>query len=103
MGSRANGERTMLENDRNLPENSKQNLDKKLDHAVEETFPTSDPVSVSITKGGAIDYDHDDDEAESAGPANPGTAGHLLDQAKEKLAAARSTVAEAAHDAYDQG
>ena len=93
----------MPENDKFLRENSKQNLDKKLDHAVEETFPTSDPVSVSITKGGAIDYDHDDDEAESAGPANPGTAGHLLDEAKEKLAAARSTVAEAAHDAYDQG
>jgi hypothetical protein len=26
------------------------NLDKKLDHAIEETFPTSDPVSVKITK-----------------------------------------------------
>jgi hypothetical protein len=29
----------------------------KLDHAIKETFPTSDPVSVTITKGGAIDYD----------------------------------------------
>jgi hypothetical protein len=36
--------------DRKLPENSKENLDKKLDHAIEETFPTSDPVSVTITK-----------------------------------------------------
>lgn len=36
--------------DRKLPENSKQNLDEKLDHGVEETFPGSDPVSVKITK-----------------------------------------------------
>ena len=33
-----------------LPENSKKSLDKKLDEALEETFPTSDPVSVKITK-----------------------------------------------------
>lgn len=36
--------------DRKLPENSKENLDEKLDNAVEETFPGSDPVSVKITK-----------------------------------------------------
>ena len=36
--------------DEKLPENSKKTLDKKLDHALEETFPTSDPVSVKITK-----------------------------------------------------
>jgi hypothetical protein len=36
--------------DRKLPENSKENLDKKLDNAIEETFPTSDPISVNITK-----------------------------------------------------
>ena len=36
--------------DEQLRENSKKNLDKKLDHALEETFPTSDPVSVKITK-----------------------------------------------------
>jgi hypothetical protein len=36
--------------DEKLPENSKKSLDKKLDHALEETFPTSDPVSVKITK-----------------------------------------------------
>ena len=33
-----------------LPENSQENLDGKLDQALEETFPTSDPVSVSITR-----------------------------------------------------
>ena len=36
--------------DKKLPENSKESLDKKLDHALKETFPTSDPVSVKITK-----------------------------------------------------
>ena len=36
--------------DESLPENSKKNLDEKLDNAVDETFPGSDPVSVKITK-----------------------------------------------------
>lgn len=36
--------------DEHLEENSRKSLDKKLDHALEETFPTSDPVSVKITK-----------------------------------------------------
>jgi hypothetical protein len=35
--------------DCDLPENSQENLNDKLDHALKETFPTSDPVSVSIT------------------------------------------------------
>ena len=42
----------MPETDKTLPENSKENLDRKLDHAIEETFPTRDPVSVTITQGG---------------------------------------------------
>ena len=37
--------------DNKLPENSQENLDARLDHAIEETFPTSDPISVTITKG----------------------------------------------------
>ncbi len=41
---------TASEKDKKLPENSQKSLDKKLDHALEETFPTSDPVSVKITK-----------------------------------------------------
>lgn len=36
--------------DGKLSENSKENLDDKLDNAMEETFPGSDPVSVKITK-----------------------------------------------------
>jgi hypothetical protein len=69
--------------DKALPENSQQNLNKKLDRAVEETFPSSDPVAVSITKGGGIDYDHDDDEAETPARSNlsqQGTSESLLNQ-----------------------
>ncbi|WP_210493497.1 hypothetical protein [Microvirga antarctica] len=36
--------------DKKLPENSKESLDRKLDEAEEESFPASDPVSVKITK-----------------------------------------------------
>ncbi|HEV2557807.1 MAG TPA: hypothetical protein VGU45_04180 [Microvirga sp.] len=36
--------------EKQLPENSKEALDRKLDEGVEETFPASDPVSVKITK-----------------------------------------------------
>jgi hypothetical protein len=42
--------RQQRKQDCELPENSTENLDRKLDHALEETFPTSDPVSVSITR-----------------------------------------------------
>jgi len=92
--------------DRSLPENTRENLDKKLDHAVEETFPTSDPVSVSITKGGAANYGEQGGATTTVIPAasaQQGAAEHLLDEAREKLSAARGTVAEAAQDAYDQG
>ena len=43
------GEKSMP-GDKKLPENSKQNLDEKLDNAIDESFPGSDPVSVKITK-----------------------------------------------------
>ena len=33
-----------------LPENCQEKLDERLDHAIYESFPTSDPVSVVITK-----------------------------------------------------
>src|SRR4051794_24110847 len=89
--------------DKSLPENTEENLDKKLDHGGEETFPTSDPVAVSITKDGAANYGEQVGAPASRTPAQQGTAEHLVDEAKEKLSAARSTVAEAAQDAYDQG
>lgn len=36
--------------DKKLVENSQKHLNNKLDEALEETFPTSDPISVKITK-----------------------------------------------------
>jgi hypothetical protein len=43
-------EPTQHEKDVKLPENRKENLDRRLDEGVEETFPASDPVAVEITK-----------------------------------------------------
>src|SRR3712207_1029709 len=93
----------MPESDKSLPENSKENLDRKLDHAVKETFPTSDPVSVTITKGGAIDYDEDgnpisDDHGRQSGPSDG-----LLGRAKETLGSTASTASGMAREAYQQG
>ncbi len=75
--------------DNKLPENSQENLDARLDHAVEETFPTSDPVSVHITAGPKPDRpaqqapssladDHLDQSKQDATE-------HLLDQVREAL------------------
>ena len=93
--------------DNALPENSKENLEYKLDHAIKETFPSSDPVSVSVTKGGAIDYDRQDApalaERRSLGQEGQSTAENLLGQAKETIASAAGTASEAAREAYDQG
>lgn len=36
--------------DKARPENQQSKLNERLDEALEETFPTSDPVSVKITK-----------------------------------------------------
>ena len=86
-----------------LSENSKQKLDKKLDRAVEETFPASDPVSMSITKGGGIDYGRVSAPTTPPKAQETSTAEHILTEAKEKLSEAGSTVSEAAHEAYAQG
>ena len=89
----------MPESDRSLPENSKQNLDEKLDHAIEETFPTSDPVSVQVTKGGAIDYD------DAGNPLSQGgaDASGYVAQATEALGSLAGSASEMAQGAYDQG
>ena len=92
--------------DCDLPENSKANLDTKLDHAIEETFPTSDPVSVNITKGGAIDYDQRD--AASATPSRQDQEGEdsiesVLDQVRDALSDVTESASGAVRDAYNQG
>ncbi len=48
--TRAGAKASMDKADHTLVENSDENLDGKLDQALEETFPTSDPISVKITK-----------------------------------------------------
>ena len=63
---------------------------------------------MSITKGGAIEYDHDDDEAEDpsivrSNVGQQGTSESLRNQAREKLGNVGSTVSEAAHEAYTEG
>ncbi len=92
--------------DCDLPENAQENLDAKLDHAIEETFPTSDPVSVNITKGGAIDYDQQDPA--SATPSRQDHEGEdsiesVLDQVRDALSDVTESASGAARDAYDQG
>ena len=93
--------------DNAISENSKENLDRKLDHAIKETFPTSDPVSVTITKGGAIDYEAQDADASAAsgssGQEGQGTAEKLVGQVKETVGRAASSASDMARDAYDQG
>ena len=87
--------------DNKLPENTQENLDRKLDHAIEETFPTSDPVSVSVTKGGAIDYDRDDAASQASSPKEArGTAEELLHRAQETLLGVTGNAAETARESY---
>ena len=75
--------------DSKLPENSQENLDSRLDHAIEETFPTSDPVSVTITKG--PEPDRPEKEAHSLaadnqqGEPEQGSTEQVLDQVREAL------------------
>lgn len=92
--------------DNKLPENSQENLDAKLDHAIEETFPTSDPISVTITKGGASDYTQRESPSAASihqGQAEQDTAEGLLDQVRETLRDVADTASGTARQAYDQG
>jgi ElaB/YqjD/DUF883 family membrane-anchored ribosome-binding protein len=88
--------------DNKLPENSQENLDARLDHAIEETFPTSDPVSVTITKG--PEPDRADQEARfSAADAQQDSAEHVLDQVREVLHEVADQASGTARDIYGQG
>lgn len=93
--------------DNKLPENSQENLDARLDHAIEETFPTSDPVSVTITKG--PEPHRPDQEASSSSAddqqsrAEQGSTEHVLDQVREALNDVAESATEAAGNVYSQG
>jgi ElaB/YqjD/DUF883 family membrane-anchored ribosome-binding protein len=90
--------------DNKLPENTQENLDARLDHAIEETFPTSDPVSVTITKGPEPDQEArsssgDDQQSQ---PEHD-TTEQVLDQVREALHDVADQASGAARDAYNQG
>ncbi len=93
--------------DNKLPENSQENLDARLDHAIEETFPTSDPISVTITKG--PEPDRADQEARSSladdqqSRAEQGLTEHVLDQVREALNDIAGSATEAAGNVYSRG
>jgi ElaB/YqjD/DUF883 family membrane-anchored ribosome-binding protein len=93
--------------DNKLTENSQENLDARLDHAIEETFPTSDPISVHITKGPEPDRPTQEAPASSAddhlGESEQDPTEHLLDQVREALLDVADSASGAARDAYDQG
>ena len=93
--------------DSKLPENSQENLDARLDHAIEETFSTSDPVSVTITKG--PEPHRPDQEASSSsaddqqGQPEQGSTEHVLDQVREAFNNVAESATEAAGNVYSQG
>jgi hypothetical protein len=90
--------------DNDLEENSQENLDARLDHGIEETFPTSDPVSVTITKGPEPDQE-----------ARPSATGdrkrdpqqapteRILDQVRDALHEVADQASGAARDVYNRG
>jgi ElaB/YqjD/DUF883 family membrane-anchored ribosome-binding protein len=101
---RQEGKSAERPSDGNLAENSQENLDARLDHAIEETFPTSDPVSVTITKGPEPDHDarssaaddqHDHLKQESTE--------EVLGQVREALQDVVDQASGAARDLYDRG
>src|ERR1044072_1697575 len=93
--------------DNKLPENSQENLDARLDHAIEETFPTSDPVSVTVTRGAEPER-----PTQSPGSSLPGkrqgqpeqdAAEKVLDQVREALNDVSEQASGAARDMYSRG
>ena len=90
--------------DNKLPENSQENLDARLDHAIEETFPTSDPISVTITKGPEPHQEANSSLADAQqSRAEQGSIEHVLDQVREALNDVAGNATEAARNVYSQG
>jgi ElaB/YqjD/DUF883 family membrane-anchored ribosome-binding protein len=92
--------------DNNLAENSQENLDARLDHAIEETFPTSDPVSVTITKGPEPDRSAEVALASVAddqqGHSEQEPTEEVLDQVREALQGVVDQTSGAARNLYNQ-
>jgi ElaB/YqjD/DUF883 family membrane-anchored ribosome-binding protein len=93
--------------DNSLPENSQENLDARLDHAIEETFPTSNPISVTITKG--PEPDGPDQRARPSSADDQGdtpeqdSTEQILDQVREALHDVADQESGAARDIYSRG
>jgi ElaB/YqjD/DUF883 family membrane-anchored ribosome-binding protein len=90
--------------DNDLDENSQENLDARLDHGIEETFPTSDPVSVTITKGPEPDREARTSAASDRkqDPQQASTE-HILDQVRDALHEVADHASGAARDVYNRG
>jgi ElaB/YqjD/DUF883 family membrane-anchored ribosome-binding protein len=93
-----------LPSDSNLAENSQENLDARLDHAIEETFPTSDPVSVTVTKGPPPERDAGRPAAGNR-PGDPPQASteHILNQVRDALHEVSDQASGVAREMYDRG
>ena len=90
--------------DCDLPENAPEALDARLDHAIEETFPTSDPVSVMVTKGagGPAPGEPLSGASDNRGSGARRTAEGLVREARQTLGSATESASGAARDAYQQ-
>lgn len=95
--------------DCDLPENSPENLDARLDHAIEETFPTSDPISVTVTKQPvgevtreAASTTPDSHGHEAQDQAEQETTETLLDVVRESLQDVRRTTSGTVREAYTE-
>jgi ElaB/YqjD/DUF883 family membrane-anchored ribosome-binding protein len=93
--------------DCNLPENSKENLDARLDHAIEETFPTSDPISVTVTKKAVAEVPREAASSRQSqdrpDQAEQDTAEELLDQVRGALQDVGETATNTVREAYREG
>ena len=96
--------------DCDLPENSKENLDARLDHAIEETFPTSDPISVTVTKKAVAEVPREaasttpsSQSRVNSGEAEKDTAETLLDQVRDALQDVGQTASGLAREAHTEG
>ena len=90
--------------DNSLAENSQENLDARLDHAIEETFPTSDPVSVTSTKGPEPDQGATSSAADNQqGHSEQGSTEEVLQQVREGLQDVVYQASGAAGNLYNRG
>ncbi len=89
--------------DNDLAENSQENLDARLDHAIEETFPTSDPVSVTVTKGPEPERATGRPAGDQQTDPPQGSTEHVLNQVRDALHEVSDQASGVARDMYDRG